>query len=256
MVAAAAYGPVLVDDRVADLARGSADAAGKAPARDEPAADAGGDLEVGDLGAPLRRAPREFGERAQVRVVLDNHRKVEAGAGLRRRVDPDPAGKDRRVPDRSGDAVDRRREAHHGADYPAPLDLCLGQYLVDELAGLRQAFARRLVYVELAPALGEDGVREVRHGDPQVPVAEIDREREARGRIEGDHHAGAAGVGLAIGLAVALHHQAGIHQVADDRRDRRARQLGCACKLRAAREAALTQRFDYQPTVAFPQGGE
>ncbi len=256
VVAASADGAVLSDDGVADLAGRPPHAVRQAPAGDEPAADAGGDLEVGDLGAALRRAPCELGKGAQVGVVLDGHRQVEPRAGLGRRVDSDPAGQDRRVPDRAGQAVDRRRKAHDRADHPAAVQLGLVEDLVDEVACLRKALAGRRVDVELAPALGEHGVREVRHGDSQVAMAEVDRQRDAGGRVEGDHHAGAAGVCLAFRLAVALDREAGVDQVADDRGDRRAGELRCAGELRTARDAPLSQRFDHQPTVAFPQGGE
>ena len=152
--------------------------------------------------------------------------------------------------------VDRCGKPHHRADHAAAVDLGLLEHLVDEAGGGVKPLGRRAVDVELAPGLGEDGVGEVGDGDPQVAVAEVDRQGEAGGAVESDHHPGAPGVHLAVGQAVALDREAGLDQVADDRRDRRAREVGRPGELGAAREAAFAQRFDHAPAVAFPQRGK
>ena len=98
-----------------------------------------------------------------------------------------------------------------GAGRPIPtpitrdrLDVRLGEHLLDELGGRVEALLGRVVDVHLAPGLGEHGVGEVRDGDPQVAVAEVDAEHEAGRLVERDHHRRPAGVRLAVGLTVAF----------------------------------------------------
>ena len=160
------------------------------PPEIEPGADAGGDLDVGDLGPTLRRAPNQFGERAEVGVVLDLDRKPEPARGLRRGVDPDPARQDRGGLHRPGSAIDRRRQAHPDADHPVPIDARLVEDPLDELGGRVEALIGGVVDVHLAPRLGEHRVREIGDGDPQMTMAEVEPDREARRAVERDHHRG------------------------------------------------------------------
>ena len=96
----------------------------------------GRDLDVGDLGAALRRAPDELGEGAEVGVVLDLDREAEALARLGGRVDPDPAGEDRGAPAprRSLRSIGAG-QAHARPDHAVAIDARLVEDLVDELGG-------------------------------------------------------------------------------------------------------------------------
>ncbi len=183
--------------------------------------------------------------------------RLEPGAGLRRGVDSGPARQDRRVPDGAGHAIDRRRQPHDRSDHPAALDPGLPEHLVDELGRLGEAFARGLIDVELAPALGEDGVGEVGYCDPQVAVAEVDGERQAGGGVEGDHDAGAArrGPRHPAGRPARRRGPTSIRSPTIVEIVERERSVARASSARLATPRSL-QRFDHKPAVAFPQGGE
>ena len=110
-----------------------------------------------------------------------------------------------------------------------------------------------MIDVHLAPGLRQHRAGEVRHGDAQMPVAEVDPEREAGGAVQRDHHRRAAGVGLArVGAVLALGCQPGLEQVSDDGRDRRAGEAGEPGELGATRGAALAERVD-ESQLAVPR---
>jgi hypothetical protein len=111
-----------------------------------------------------------------------------------------------------------------------------------------------VVDVELAPGLRQHRVREVRNGDRQVTVPEVDPERESGRALEPDHHRRSSGVSLAVGLALALGREVALDQVGDDRRDRRTREAGDPGQLGPARHSLLAQRVDDKFAVALSQG--
>ena len=108
-----------------------------------------------------------------------------------------------------------------------------------------------MIDVELAPGLGEHRVREIGDGDTQVAVAEIDADCDAGGIVERNEHRRAPGARLTVrGLTIALGDETGLDQVADDRRDRRSREVGDARQLCPARVPALAQGINYALAVA------
>ena len=138
-VAAAADDPVGVDEHVAELARQAGAAAVQAAVEDQPGADAGGDLQVDEVARVAAGAERGLGERAEVRVVVDHHRDVEALAQLGGGGHADPARQDRGGADGAVALVDRARQAHAGADHGLARDARVGQRLDHELGGHLEA---------------------------------------------------------------------------------------------------------------------
>ena len=141
----------------------------------------GGDLDVGDLGSALCRAPGQLGEGAEVGVVLDLDRQAERRAAPRpqRRCRPSRAGS------RSPAPCPVARLIGAGRPITAPITRLAVDPRLLRAPGRRtpprrQALVAGVVDVHLAPGLGEHGVGEVGDRDPQVAVAEVDREREAR----------------------------------------------------------------------------
>ena len=174
-------------------------------------------------------------------------------AGLRRSVDPDPAGQDGGGLHRPGSAIDRRRQAHADADHPLPINARLVEDPLDELGGSVEALIGGVVDIHLAPGLGEHRVREIGDGDPQMTMAEVQPDRQARRSVERDHDRRPAGMRLARGLTVTLTGEAGLEQVGDDRGDRRSREPGHPGQLGPARQATLAQSIDDALAVALPQ---
>jgi hypothetical protein len=86
-------------------------------------------------------------------------------------------------------------------------------------------------------------------------VTEVDAEHQPGRAVERDHHRGPAGVGLLRSrvLGIAFDRQAGAEQVADDRRDGRAREARDPSQLGPACHAALAQRVDNPLAVALAQ---
>jgi hypothetical protein len=205
---------------VADLARGPADTVLKPAAGDQARADARGDLQIGEVRAPAPGAPNELGESPEVRVVFDLDGEPEPPARLPGGVDADPSGEDRRGLDGARGPVDRGRQAHPDADHAVAIDLRLGEDVVDERGGGVKAFVRGVIDVELAPGLRENGVGQVRDGDPQVAVAEVDSDGEARLAVERDHHRRTPRVGLTVDAGLPLAREVRFDQVGNDRRHR------------------------------------
>ena len=95
-------------------------------------------------------------------------------------------------PQLAGGAVHRPRQAHPDAGDLVAERPCLVEHLADEPGGERDRLRGGQVGVELLVALGQHRVREVRHRDAQVALAEVQPERDAgvavqrrRGRAAG-----------------------------------------------------------------------
>jgi hypothetical protein len=117
-----------------------------------------------------------------------------------------------------------------------------------------EAVTSRVVDVEVLPALGEHGVREVRHSHRHVAVSEVDPRDRSGGAVERDQHGRAADDAFSgLGGGLALDDESGALEVGHHGRDRRARQRRRTGELRAAGDAALGERLDHAPPVGVAQ---
>ncbi len=204
-----------------------------------------GDLDVDEVGGVARGAERGLGERAEVRVVVDGDREVEAHAHLVRGGDADPAGEDRGGADDARGLLDRARQAHAGADHLRALDARVVERLGDELGGRVQAVARRVVGVELEAALGEDVRGEIGDRDAQVAVAEVDADGRARRGVEGEQdRRPAALIAVRGGGLAALDDEAVSLEIGDQRGHGGAAQPGPPGDLGARDQPLGPQRVD------------
>src|SRR5258708_19672379 len=110
---------------VADLAGGAGGAAQQLSVDDQPRTDAGRDLYVDEVRALAAGAPGELGKGAEVSVVLDLDRHVQAVVHLAADAHADPARQDGRRPGRASRPVQRSGDSDPPADPrlspPAPL---------------------------------------------------------------------------------------------------------------------------------------
>ena len=79
---------------------------------------------------------------------------------------------------------DRRRQADRGADHDVAVDPGLGEQLLDEAAGGREAVLDAVPVLQGDPAAGEDPVAEVADGDGEVAGADVDADGRARRAVE------------------------------------------------------------------------
>ena len=111
-----------------------------------------------------------------------------------------------------------------------------------------------VVDVRLPCALGEDRERQVRDRDAHEIVVELDADHGAGSGIQRQHQRRPAARGGARGLHVlALDHQSGSLELADERRDRRAREARRRRDLRTADGAALAHDFEHLESVQLAQ---
>ena len=153
------------------------------PSRIRPGADAGGDLEVDQVGRAAAGAVDGSASAPRFASLSTLTGHVEPLAQLLAGGDADPAGQDRRRADHAVDLVDRAREAEPGADH-ASVDARLGEQLLDQVAARRRALLGRRGRCRADRALGEDRRRQVGHRDAHVVVAEVDAERGAGRGVE------------------------------------------------------------------------
>ena len=256
-VGAAADRAVLVDDRVADLAGGAADADVEPAAEHEARADAGRELEVDHVLDAVAGAPDVLGQRAEVRVVVDADGQVEAVAHRARGRDPDPAGQDRGRADRAGVGVDRARQAHPDAEDAGAVDARLGERGVDELGGGVEALVGAVVARQLPAHLGEDGMAEVRHSHRHVRLAEVDADGGAGAAVERDQDGRAATLRAGRGGVVdALGDEAVADEVADQGGDGGAGQTRAPSELGATGDPRDPECTEHPPAVSLAQGLE
>src|SRR5439155_15689671 len=186
--------------RVVELACGAVAAAMQLAAKHEPGAEAGPDRDEHEVVDAARDAAPLLAERRQVDVVLELHRALESRAELRREGIALEAGD---VLDEADPAVALDRTGH--AEHYAVEELHRYLGVAEEREHERwdrgeRRVRRRLGPVDVAPAahLG----RQVAHGSPDEPRAEVDaeHERSAGVRLEEDGaipRAVARGLGLA-----------------------------------------------------------
>jgi hypothetical protein len=255
-VATAADRALRIDQNVADLPRDAARATERAPVEDEARADAGREAQVGHHVGPAAGPERRLAEGADVGVVVEVDRQPEPRLHLGGGVEADPAGQDRLRVHEPALAVDRARQAHAGGEHAAARDAGLLNQLGDQPGGGVERVLRGGVDLELGVALGQDRVREVRDGDPERVVAEVQADDRPRRAVERHEHRRAAALRAGRGHAVghALDDHAGRLQVADEARHRGSAQPGLPRDLCAADRPSRPQRVDDAQSITFAQG--
>jgi hypothetical protein len=111
-----------------------------------------------------------------------------------------------------------------------------------------------VVDVEVDLALGEDGRGQVGERDAQVPVVERDADRRAGAGVEREERRRAPGLagGPRARAGPPLHDEPARLQLADDGRDRRAREARDARQLASADGPASAERVDDPEPVVLP----
>ena len=139
--------------------------------------------------------------------------------------------------------IDRPGNAHADADHVVAGEPGLVEHGVHELDRGVERRGRRVVDVELDPPLGEHGRREIRDGDPEVVVPEVDAERRAGGRVETEQRRRPAAARRARCRLTGrlLDDEPTPLQLRDERGDRRPRETGQSGELAPARRALLSQ---------------
>ena len=248
---------VLVDGQVADLAGGAAGAVEQAPADDQPGADAGGHLQVDEVGGALVRHPRT------ARPARPGWRRCPR-ARARPGGPPSPRATCRpSQPGRIADEPTWPEGPWMGPGRPRPTPSSCGrrhvgalEHLLHELGGGVHAVRGVVALLHLAPVLGQQRVREVGHHHGQVALAEVDAQRRAGARAQADRGgraARAAGRRVAVG-AGPVHHQALVAHLGHQAGDRGARQPGVAGHVGPAGHAELAQRVDHAAPVQLAHG--
>ena len=254
-VAAAADRTLRVDEDVADLAGDAARAAERPAVDDQAGADARRQPQVHEHPRAAPGAEGRLAERADVRVVVEVHRRGEPPLELGDGVQPAPAGQDRLRAHEARLAVDRPGQPDAGGQQ-AP-----GAHAgrVDQLAGQARGGVERLVGagvdVELDLLLGEHVVGQRGDGYAQMVVAEVDAEQRARGGVEGEEHRQAAAL-AAVGDTVellALAHQARGLEVGDEARDGRPAEPRGARDVRPRHGSAGAERVDHAEAIALAE---
>jgi hypothetical protein len=171
---------------VADLAGGSADPSPWFPAEDQPCPDAGCDLQVDDVGAALSCTPCPLAQRAEIGVVVDEHRQTEALGHSLLGSDANPAGEDRRRAKLSGRLVNGAGQAHADADDFAAFDTGFVERVVKQVGGDVHALLSRPVGMKFDPLFGQHGAAEIRNCDLQMALAEVDSNCGSGGDGEAD----------------------------------------------------------------------
>ncbi|CAM5228451.1 hypothetical protein SFIMM107S_05095 [Streptomyces griseus] len=169
-----------------DLAGRAARAPVDGPVDHQTGADAAGHLDVREVLDAPPAAPDQLAERSEVGVVVDVHGHAEAAGELLAGVDARPARQDRGGAQSAGLDVDRARHAEPDADHLVRADAGGLDQPLDQDFRPVEALRGRGVDVQRLGLLGEHLVGEVADRDPQVRMAEVDADDDARVAAERD----------------------------------------------------------------------
>jgi hypothetical protein len=145
--------------------------------------------------------------------------------------------------------MDRPGEAHPHAQHPVAVRARGAQDELDHLGRVVDPGGGVVVVGHLAPLLGEELVGEIREGDREVALAEVDANREARSGIQGDRRRRAAPAAWRASVRIAVDHDPLGLEGGHDRRNGRARQARVACHVGAACDPQDLQRLDHAQPV-------
>ena len=198
-------------------------------AEDQAGADAAGELDVEQVGRAAAGAVLVLGHGAAVRVVVDDHRETpsrrpssSAGASS---CQPGRIAWSTRADRRSigrGHAEPDREQVRGG-------DAGVGGRPPDEVGGDVEGRGAVRVGVGERLDLGQDLRAAVGDGDPDVTVPDVDAGDPAGTQGERHQERGPPAPALVRRTAVlGLHHETRLEQLADQARDRGARQAGAA----------------------------
>ena len=195
-VAAAADLEVARHVDVADVARRALGAAVDPALGDDPAADAGADLDEEQVvvGAPGLVV---LAQRHDVDVVVDERRRAEVVSEPTADAIAVPAGHDRRRHRRARGELDRAGDADAGAADVVVRAAELGEHRVERLLEPAQDGVRAVGDRDLLRGLGQHLAAEVRHRHARVRRAEVGGQDHARVAVEREHLRRAAAGGNA-----------------------------------------------------------
>ena len=228
---------------VADVAGGALRAALEPPAGDDAGADAGGDLDVDEVG---ERGPRRavLADGHDVDVVVDEDgdagQRIGEVSGDR---DAAPPGHDGRLDGAAGGELDGPGHADADADDLVGAEAELGELGEKSIAHPRQDDARALGDRPLGDALGEHLAGEIGDREAIVVGAEVGGEDDAAGAVEAQARGGPAAGGGGVAF---LGDEAEREERADAEGDGRAGEPRGARDL-GARELALADHLEDVP---------
>src|SRR5215471_5839228 len=192
-VSAAADLPSRLDTHVPDLTRHAVAAAVRLAAEDQACSDSCREPDVDHVVDGTPGTEDLLPEGAHVGVIGEVHRDTEPVLHLGRRGDAVPAGQDAVRLNLAGALVDGRGEAYAGTEQLPWGHGRLVQGLLGELVRQVQRFGRSVVYIHSGPLLGDGLAGEVADGDADVPVADVDADRERRAGHQGEQRGWSAG---------------------------------------------------------------
>jgi hypothetical protein len=127
------------------------------------------------------------------------------------------------------------RQPHSHPEHATRVGAGSVEHQLHELRRTLDAGLGVVVVTHLAPLLGEHLVRQVGQRDGEVPLAEVDADREPGARVERDEGGRPAATGRNAAVDVAVDDDALRLQRRDDARHRRARQTRAPGEVRPAR---------------------
>lgn len=201
------------------------------PVDHQTGADTAGDLDVRQVPDPAPAPPDQLAERAEIGIVVDVHRYAEALGQLVAGVDAGPARQDRGGAERARFDVDRPGDTEADTYHLLTTDTGGHDQPLDQFLGPAESLGGGGVHIEGLGFLREHLMGEVPDGHPQMRMAEIHSDDNARVSAERD----AAGPAAARRSGRDLDRSA-VLQLTDDIGDRGRRQS------RAPRDLRLGER--------------
>ncbi|HEX8954554.1 MAG TPA: hypothetical protein VF945_22015, partial [Polyangia bacterium] len=166
-----------------------------------------------------------LGERAQVGVVVHQHRHAEARLQPLQTQDPAPGRHGHRGERVRGGAVHRARHRDADAEQAPPRDALAAQAVVDERAHQRQRAGGIALHRVRAVTRDPHLAAQVGHRHQHVRGAELDADDEERVVVKAEQRRPAAAARQPLAGRL---HQARALEIADDGRHRRRAQPGAA----------------------------
>nr|WP_239152877.1 hypothetical protein [Virgisporangium aurantiacum] len=225
-------------------------AAVQLPAEHQSGADAVRHLDVDEVVDAAAGTEVRLAQRAEVTVVADEDPAAQCGeTDVRGRVDAvEPAGR------RVSVQVHRRRKPEDRADDAPPRQALRGRHRGDEVGGHGERVDRRRVLRQLAEALVDERPGGVPDTDPDVPVADVHRDRQpGRRRQRQQRRRPPAPAAPPVGAPGLPDHPVAL-QVGDDARDGVPRQPGGPAQVGPAHHVCRAQHRENPLAVEVPHG--
>ena len=255
-IAAAAQRPLLVDTDVPDLSGPAAHAPVQPPAQQHARTDPGGGLDIDQVGGALQLTKLPLGQRAQVGVVVDQHRGAEDwrknGPQRTGHVLTVPAGHVGRPDDLAGAEIDRAGNAHAHSGHALLRYARLTQHLQRQRADQRVGGGRPGTDVVGTLTARQQLTAQVEKRDPDVTGPQIDAQQVGGGLVQRQH--GGAAAHPVTDPRLAFLHQSRGQQVLHDAADGAARQPDLPRQI-DTRRVLLPEELEQQKTVLDAHSG-